>query len=189
MGTVRGNCDKLRMGTDLSALVGLSGGFVHKGPMPIYDHCGYKMAIQMLLYSRRPGKEGRSYLQAETIRKLRSSYSNQRRFSPQTTVTTLVMGDQRGRYSRVCDDPCASLFFYRIVEGMKHWKGSDYHPNRGMSIDLLLAILSDAEDRIAVAPSREERHRWIVFHVFLVVTCAVSLRGPEGFLLDLDGMN
>ena len=72
---------------------------------------------------------------------------------------------------------------------MKHRMGSDYHPNRGMSIELLLAILSDAEDRITSAPSREERHRWIVFHSFVVVTYVVSLRGPEGFLLDLDGLN
>ena len=57
-----------------------------------------------------------------------------------------------------------------------------------MGIKLLLAVLAEAEDRIEAAPSHEEEHRWIVFHSFMVATYVVSLRGLEGFLLDLDGL-
>jgi hypothetical protein len=66
--------------------------------------------------------------------------------------------------------------------------GMDWRPNKAMSIDLILAVLKQAEDRINDAPTARERNRWIVFHTFSVVTYMISLRGTEGFLLDVDGL-
>jgi hypothetical protein len=54
--TVNGNRDRLVAGLRLSELVGLQGPYVHEGPLPDHDHCGYEVAVQMLLYSKRPGK-------------------------------------------------------------------------------------------------------------------------------------
>lgn len=75
--TVNGNRDKLVLGFRLSRLVGLEGPCILEGPLPAFDHCGYDVAIQMLLYSKRPGKHCKTHLQLETIRKLRASFSNQ----------------------------------------------------------------------------------------------------------------
>jgi hypothetical protein len=187
-GTVRGNKDKLILGAEMLGLVNLSGGYNHEGPMPDYNHCGYKIAMQMLLYSRRPGQKRRSYLQLDTVRKLRTSYSNQVRCSPQAARETLSLGDQRGKYKRFTRDPCSSLFFYRFIEGCKARMGSDWKPNKAMSIRLLLRMLTGVEVRIASAPSGFDKHRWIVFHTFVTVTYVISLRGSEGFLLDIEGL-
>jgi hypothetical protein len=158
-------------------LVNLSGGYNHKGPMPVYDHCSYKIAIQMLLYSQRPGLKGRSYLQLDMVRKLKTSYSNQVRCSPQATRETLSLGDQRGKYQRFMRDPCSFLFFYRFIKGCKARMGSEWKPNKAMSISLLLRVLTEVEVRIASAPSGFDKHPWILFHTFVTVTYVISLRG------------
>jgi hypothetical protein len=83
--TVNGNREKLADMLTLSDLVGLRGPCVHDGPYPDYDYCGYEVAIGMLLMSRRPGRNSKTHLQFDTIRKLQSVYGNQVRLSPQLT--------------------------------------------------------------------------------------------------------
>jgi hypothetical protein len=183
--TVAGNRDKLRLGMRMSELVGLDGPYVQDGPLPSFDHCGYEVAVQMLLYSRRSGAKGRKNIQFDSVRKLRSCYSNQVRASSQSNRTTVSMGDTKGHYQRLSSDPCASFWFYRFIEGARIRMGQEWRPNQAMSINLLLATLESIEDRIDNAPSARELNRWIVFHAFVVVTYVLSLRGPEGFLLDL----
>jgi hypothetical protein len=46
------------------------------GPMPLEDLTGHRVAIQMLLYSLEPGTHSKNYKQFDTIRKMRSSFSN-----------------------------------------------------------------------------------------------------------------
>ena len=66
--------------------------------------------------------------------------------------------------------------------------GSVWKPNKGLSIGLLLNVIERAEQRIAGAEDEKERHQWIVFVSYLVVTYVLSLRGNEGFMLALDGL-
>jgi hypothetical protein len=75
--TVHGNKDKIDMGLRLSGLVGLQGPYIHEGPLPDYDHCGYEVAAQVLLYSKREGRTVKDHVQFDTIRKVRTVYSNQ----------------------------------------------------------------------------------------------------------------
>jgi hypothetical protein len=187
--TVNGNRDKLVVGIRLSKLVGLDGPYMHEGPMPDYDHCGYEVAVQMLLYSKRPGKRSQSHLQFDTIRKLRTSYSNQVRASPQSNKETMSLGDIKGNYQRLTLDPCGSFWFFRFMKGMKIRMGQDWRPNKGMSIALYLRMLNEVEQMILNAPSPRDLNRWIVFQSYAVVSYVVSLRGKEGLLLDLEGLH
>jgi hypothetical protein len=136
--TVNGNKDKLVLGLRLSRLVGLDAPYIHEGPLPSHDHCGYEVAIQMLIYSKRPGKYSKTHLQFETIRKLRSSYSNQVRASPQSNVESMSLGDIKGNYQRLTNDPCGSFWFYRFMKGLKSRMGQEWRPNKGMSTKLYL---------------------------------------------------
>ena len=187
--TVDGNKDKLDLGIHLSALVGLKGPYIHEGPLPDYDHCGYEVAAQILLYSKRKGRTTKSHLQFDTIRKVRTSYSNQVRASPQMNSSTLSLGDQKGNYQRLSTDPCASLWFSRFMRGLKNRMGQDWRPNKGMSVDLLLLVLSEAEKRVEGAASVREVNRWAVFQTYSVVCYVISLRESEGLLLDLAGLH
>jgi hypothetical protein len=159
----------------LSNLAGLRGPCVHDGPYPDYDHCGYEVAIGMLLMSRRPGRNSKSHLQFDTIRKLQSAYGNQVRLSPQYTRTVMALGDQKEWYSRFATDPCASLWFHRFLEGCRYRMGQEWRPNQAKSIPLLVSTLQTIDDRIESAPTSREVNRWTVVHAFISVTDVVSL--------------
>jgi hypothetical protein len=67
--------------------------------------------------------------------------------------------------------------------------GQDWRPNKAISRALLLRVLREAEGRIEGATSPAELNRWLVFHTYAMVCYVVSLRGSEGLLLDLSGLN
>jgi hypothetical protein len=186
--TVNGNRDRLLFGIKMSRAAGLQGPYFHYEPMPSYGHCGYEVAIQMLLHSRHPGRYSRDHVQLDTIRKLRTRHGNQVRASPQANKQTLSLGDQKGRYQRFSADPAASFWFYRFFDGCRIRMGQDWRPNQAMSQDLLHEVLKVAGLRIEDAVTMRDHNRWIVFHAYVVVTYVVSLRGSEGLLLDLAGL-
>jgi hypothetical protein len=101
----------------------------------------------------------------------------------------MALGDQKGRYLRFATDPCASLWFHRFLEGCRYQIGQEWRPNQAMSIPLLVATLKTIEDKMQSTPASRKVNRWTVVHAFISMTYVVSLRGPEGFLLDLDGLN
>eukprot|EP00978_Attheya_sp_CCMP212_P015773 scaffold40823_cov60-Attheya_sp.AAC.1 len=180
--TVKGQTYNLKCALAYSATVGLlPGPYVHDGPLPDYDHCGYTVAIQMLLYSRSRGNHSTDYVQFDSIRKFRSAYGNFLRAAPQANRVPISLGDQTGRYHTVILHGPMRLSKYRM--------GQDRHPNYAMSMDLLHAVIEDAAVlRAQDALSDRERHRWIVFRAYVVILYVVSLCGAEGLLLDLDGL-
>jgi len=54
-----------------------------------------------------------------------------------------------------------------------------------MSTELLLAFFKDIEHRISEANTEEDLHNWIIMSVYCVLSYTISLRGNEGFLLDV----
>ena len=46
-----------------------------------------------------------------------------------------------------------------------------------------------AEEKIRSSESFETGHKWMVFVTYAVVSYVLSLRGSEGFLLDLKGLH
>jgi hypothetical protein len=157
--TVNGNRDNLKQGLALSALVGLDGPYVHKGPYPSFDHAGYEVAIQMVLMSRRKGRHNPTHLQFDTVRKLRTVYGNQMRAAPEANRVTLSLGDQKGRYTRFTHDKCTSLWFHRFLEGCQRRMGQIWKPNQSFSSELLGDVLAQTEAKIENAASPREENR------------------------------
>jgi len=102
--------------------MGLNSPFQQKAQLSLGDHCGNEVAIQMLLASRRAGKYHKSYTLFDTIRHLRSSYSNFVRVSNQANKKTIAFGDFNGNYSRLVEDECGS-FFFKDFGGIKNLGG------------------------------------------------------------------
>jgi hypothetical protein len=67
--------------------------------------------------------------------------------------------------------------------------GQKWKPNKGLSMELYLKVLEDTEMKIAGAVSSRDLNRWVVFHLYAVVSYVLSLRGREGLLLDLEGLH
>jgi hypothetical protein len=156
--------------------------------MPRNDNFGYEVAIQTVLASRRPGKYARDHTQWDSIRKFRTAYANHVRASPQANLNPLILGDDKGKGQQFVEDGCSSHWYRRFSIGCKHRMGQDWRPNMALSTALLLAYLNIIHAKIYDAETMSELNRWVVLGAYSVLTYLVSLRGSEGFLIDLGGL-
>jgi hypothetical protein len=85
------NRDKVAFALKMSAMVRLAGPYEADGPLLEHNHCGYEVAIEMLLHSRPPGSYSEAYTQFDTIRKLRTAFSNHCRASARANRTTMSL--------------------------------------------------------------------------------------------------
>jgi hypothetical protein len=78
----------------------------------------------------------------------------------------------------------------RFLTGCKRRMGQDWRPDRAISPQLMQHLLARIENRIMDLGGEEnklELHRWISAGTYFAISYVVSLRGPEGLLLDLEG--
>ena len=61
--------------------------------------------------------------------------------------------------------------------------------NKAFSTKLMLKVLEEAEKLLSNSLDEEDKHLWSVFICYKTITYVISLRGNEGFLLDLEGLN
>jgi hypothetical protein len=188
--TVESNATKIREGLRISKSLGLSGPYLSPGPLPLNDHCGYEVALQMVASSLEPGRYSESHKQWDTIRKLRSSYSNQVRASRAANAHTLSLADDKGTsYQRIALDPCGSLWFQRFMLGCKKRMGQDWRPNQAISVELVHELLSNCERRATEAAGiLATQHKWVMAGGYFCICFVLSLRSPEGLMADLEGL-
>jgi len=186
--TVLSNLRKAKKMIEVSELVKLQGPFPLQPPLPLQDHCGYQVAIDMLLLSRRPGRHDETYTQYDTVRSYRATYSNFIRAASENNRITHSLGDFNGNYQRITHDICASLFFKRFTEGMKSRMGQICKPNLALSVPLLKLVLRKLEIKFRNSETTEDKHLFISILSYVAVSYTLSLRGPEGFMIDLQGL-
>jgi hypothetical protein len=183
--TVEGNFNAMKRAMAASEIVGLSGGYPPPGPFPYEDVCGYEVAVQMLLGSKKPGKNDATYTQFDTIRRYRASFFNVWQVGQAAQGTLLASTDEKGTYSRLGSCPTQSLWFAKFMQGCKMRMGQLVIQDKAISVDLLLAVLGVVEGRIADADSLDDKAWWVSVGAYLTIGFCVSLRGPEGLMLDL----
>jgi len=186
--TVKSNLNRVKRMLDSSNSLGLNGPFKVQPPFPLYDHCGYEVALIILLRSRHPGKHHNSYTQFDTIRSYRASYSNFIRSTTTNTSITRSLGDSNGNYQRFAEDECASLFFKRFIDGLRSRMGQVVKPNLALSTPLLLRLIDGVERKLVMAESPYEKHLFMSTLAYIIISYTLSLRGSEGFMIDLQGL-
>ena len=190
--TVAQNTRNAKKMIEKSMKVGIPyGPFMSHGPFPSYDHCGYQVAYLMLDSSLDEGKYHTDRKQFDTIRKFRSVYSNHVRATPATLVDNrpLVLTDNNGKaFSRLGQDESGSLWFSRFVEGCRRRMGQDWRPDQAISSELVVALLGSLEEELRHANNVTDPFVTVMAGTFYAVSFALSLRGPEGLLLDLGAM-
>lgn len=68
--TVTGHANKIDLGIKLCDELGIELPYQNSGPLPENDHCGYAVALQMVLQWKASGKYAEDHQQWDTIRKL-----------------------------------------------------------------------------------------------------------------------
>jgi len=187
--TVKSNAKVIQKGCELSASLGLDPPYLEPGPLPSFDHCGYGVALQMLLASQEPGRYSTAYKQFDTIRRFKTCYGNQIRASGQANAVVTAIGDSDGKsYQRVCSDPCASIWFGRFITGCRRRMGQDWRPDEAASPKLIKALFNLLDELNAGSTDVDEASHWITAKALFVFLYTFSLRGNEGLLSDLQGI-
>jgi len=176
-------------GIRLSARMGIKGPYLDPGPFPMHDHCGYEVALQMVLDSTGEGVYSKNYKQFNTIRRLRTALANQARTSVKVIGRVLAMVDVKGHFQRFATEPIGSDWFAAFSEGCKRRMGQVWRPNQAISIDLMHALLTRIEEKVLGSEEPDEGALWVTLGAYVVICFVVSLRGPEGLLLDLEGLD
>jgi hypothetical protein len=187
--TVEANAAKTREGLRISRRLGLAGPYLDPGPLPSHDHCGYEVALQIVVSSLDSGRYAVGHKQWDTIRKFRSCYSNQIRAAREANSNPLVLSDNKGAgYQRIAVDPCGSLWFQRFMLGCSRRMGQDWRPNQAISVQIMHCLLEGAENKAMTAGTEESRHKWVMAGGYFCICFVLSLRSPEGLMADLEGM-
>jgi hypothetical protein len=187
--TVEANAAKVREGLKVSRLLGLTGPYLNPGPLPTHGHCGYEVALQIVVSSLESGRYSTSHKQWDTIRRFRSCYSNQVRAAREANCTPLVLADNKGsRYQRLAINPCGSLWFQRFMLGCSKRMGQDWRPNQAIGIQMMHRLLQGVEDRARDSISVEDRHKWVMAGAYFCICFVLSFRSPEGLMADLKGL-
>ena len=126
-----------------------------------------------------------SYKQWDTIR---LAFSNQVRASALANASTLFLADEKGKYFRLAQDPCGSLWFHRFMEGCQRRMGQDWRPNKAIRVKIMGALLALVERRALRAVENRARFRWTMAGAYFCFCYVLSLRGSEGLLVDLEGL-
>ena len=145
------------------------------------------MAIQMVLASLNQGKYA-DYCQFDSIRgyrRLTRMYIERRATG---SGRTMVLMDQDSSGRRVTISPTESEWFGRFVRGCKLRMGQISKSDLAMSLDTVLLYMSKVEARVRGAMDDGERRLWVSVGAYSIVCYVGSLRGNEGFLLDLYGL-
>ena len=66
--------------------------------------------------------------------------------------------------------------------------GVIWKPNKALSTELILKTIKRSEEKRMACQDKEERHRWTVFVAYIVLFYVISLRGSEGFFLNLKSL-
>ncbi len=109
------------------------------GPFPVMDNMGYAIAIAMILKSREPGRYA-EYQHFESIRKLRTGFTNVYMTSVTGTESLRTIGGDKAKYS-LNNCPTHSSWFEKFSKGCLSRMGQVVKQDRAVSLDLMHAFL------------------------------------------------
>ena len=187
--TVSANASRVREMVSMSTMLGFDPPFDAPGPLPSFDHCGYRVAILMVDKSLKPGRHSELYTQWDTIRKMKSTFSNQSRSGRTANSTSFTMTNAKGSgLDRFSSEVCNSLWFQRFTLGCRRRMGQDWRPNRALSSEIMSKLLNLVESKVRLTPDTNDRLRLVMAGAYFCFCYVVSLRSPEGLMVDVPGL-
>ena len=158
---------------------------VKRGPWPVKDGCGFRLAIVMLRASQEKGRNDSSYVQYDSIRKIRTGFSNAYESSALGNEVGFSFRGEKGKAFKFSDCETESKFFIKFMRGLELRMGRNVQSNVGLDHNILLAINRNFDKALAdelVSPIR--KRMIIMLGGYLNLCFGASLRGNEGFYLE-----
>ena len=183
--TVRNTLTTLNKARKFSEELGFSPVSIHTGPWPVADTCGFQIAIEMIRYSQSEGKNDKSYVQFDSIRKIRSAYANVYDSGPSRCLDNRRLKSDRGSVMSFVNGNTDSKLFTQFMAGCEKRMGRLVKQDLGISLDMLQAILKSLDTELKDDNVSVERKRFIIIcGAAFVILWAGALRGGEVFLME-----
>ena len=183
--TVKANLTQLNKLKSIPGKIGLKGFDIPRGPWRVEDKVGFGLAIVMLRASQEKGRHDPDYVQFDTIRKLRSAWSNAHESSAWAEDNIVVLKGDKGKAYRLSSSPTESRLFYRFILGLESRMGRLVKSNIGLDVRILLEILNAYNRELAEKHVLWNRKRKVIMTgAYLVLCYGASLRGNEGLYLE-----
>ena len=142
----------------------------------------------MVSKSLSPGRHSDTHTQWDTIRRLNATHSNQSRSGRAANATSFTLTDSKGgNLDRFSTEIC-SLWFQRFSLGCRRRMGQDWRPNRAISTEHMTILLNLVESEIRSSVSDTDRFTFVMAGAYFCFCYVVSLRSPEGLLMDVPGL-
>ena len=171
---------------DLNEELGITDApFYDNGPYPNYDSEGYTVAYSVLLASKRSGRYEKTYSQWQTIRHVKGAIGNYERTS---SGGFALVDDENGLSQHFQDGGSSSKWYRRFAAGCKARMGSVVKKNLALGIKLILKVLDKIDEKMAFEDENNnstERDRWVIAGAYIAISFVLSLRGNEGFMMDI----
>jgi hypothetical protein len=128
------------------------------------------------------------YIQFDSIRGYRTAHAYIHRAAAIESGRVVVLLDQDSSHRRISYSPTESEWFSRFARGCRMRMGQISKSDLAMSRDTIILYLHKVEARALGAEDAKERRLWVSVGAYSVLCFVASLRGNEGFLLDLYGL-
>ena len=181
-----------RKANRLSLGLGLTPQHHPQGPWPIADEVGFQVAIEIVAASLLEGITSKTHQQFDSIRSIRTMHQHMFESGPSHDNRVFKdTGDTKGRtvVVRTSQCPTDSLFFTRFMLGCLARMGKEVRSDMALDPEILHLVLSNLNNEWHNNDTSNNRKRLIsIVGCYLVVSFACSLRGNEGFMMDLHGL-
>lgn len=185
--TVNSNRYAVRKSIALSEFRQLPPPFPRLGPHAIKDHMGYGVALLMVWDSLEKGRYAK-YKQFDTIRGLRTAYVNVWDASGWANTETLALSSEDRKAVTVWSSaPVHSRWFKRFTMGCKKRMGKIHKPDLALTGDVMKEYLRELEWELLEVEGTEQVGV-VELGALSAIEYGCSLRGPEGFMVDLKGL-
>ena len=159
-----------------------------RGPMPLQDTVGMGLAVEMLYHSivAKPKLRGQQFIQYDSMRKLRSTFTQLWRSSPRGIAEGAAFA---GGFTKTKATQCPSQsdWFTNFSQGAEARMGYTTQSNRPLHIHTISLALDLIKHEIRSQPPLLA-YEYVKLGAAIVTALAGSLRGPEVFMLDLGGI-
>ena len=158
-----------------------------RGPYPLNDMLGMGVAVDMLQRSVTSKGRIKEHIQFGTMRKVRSAYSKLWTSSPVGIAEGSSFAVRTGKV-RMTSCPTQSEWFSDMLRGAEDRMGFDSEANRAVPIEVIVRVLELVKEEAETLPAASANELY-KFGAYLVGLQVGSLRGYEGFYVDLAGLH
>lgn len=185
--TIRAHRRRTKRLVDNALRINKTPGVKERGPFPLRDETGMGLAVDIIQESLHAVGRIEPVVQAETLRQLRSTYSKLWDSSPEGVAEVASFGRGAGRV-RPTSCPSQSEWFQDFWRGVEARMGHKSGANHAITMSAMVQAITYIKEDAAKASSQEEADYLVKVGAYLTFCTAASLRGYEGFYLDLSAL-